>query len=59
MFSKFASIGLLVVAGIIVADILIHPTGTATAFNGASALEVPAVNGLLGSTTTSPSSVKG
>lgn len=51
MFAKIASIGALVVAGIIVADVLIHPQGTQTAFNGAAALEVPAVNGLLGSTT--------
>jgi hypothetical protein len=48
MFAKFASIGLLVVAGIMVADVLKNPTGTAAAFNGAAELETPAISGLLG-----------
>ncbi len=40
----------LVVIGIIVADFLIHPQGTATAFNGVSGLIVPSEQGLLGQT---------
>jgi hypothetical protein len=58
MASKFFAILTLGVGGIILADVLIHPTGTATAFNGVSAIAVPGINGLLGSTTKSPSSVK-
>ncbi len=42
----------LVVVGLIVADFLLHPQGTATAFNGVSALVVPSEQGLLGSTPT-------
>ncbi|MDA8393991.1 MAG: hypothetical protein M0T72_01910 [Candidatus Dormibacteraeota bacterium] len=38
----------LVIVGIIVADFLIHPQGTATAFNGISGLVVPSEQGLLG-----------
>ena len=38
----------LVVVGLIVADFLTHPTGTATAFNGVSALAIPSEQGLLG-----------
>jgi len=51
MAAKFFSILALGVGGIIIADILIHPTGTATAFNGAGANIVkPGINGLLGKT---------
>ncbi len=38
----------LVVVGLIVADVLLHPTGSATAFNGLSGLVVPSEQGLLG-----------
>jgi hypothetical protein len=48
--SKFFSILALGVGGLMLADILIHPTGTATAFNGAAQLAIPSINGLLGTT---------
>ena len=38
----------LVVVGLIVADFLLHPQGSATAFNGISGLVVPSEQGLLG-----------
>ena len=40
----------LVVIGLIVADFLLHPQGSATAFNGISGLVIPSEQGLLGST---------
>ena len=40
----------LVVVGIILADVLTHPTGTAAASNGVANLWGPSVNGLLGKT---------
>ena len=40
----------LVVVGLIVADFLLHPAGSATAFNGISGLVIPSEQGLLGST---------
>jgi hypothetical protein len=40
----------LVIVGLIVADFLLHPQGTATAFNGISGLIIPSEQGLLGST---------
>lgn len=40
----------LIVVGIIVADFIIHPTGTTAAANGIVSIEKPAVAGLLGST---------
>lgn len=46
--SKFFSLAALVVAGIIVADILIHPTGTKAAATGVSNVTKPAISGLLG-----------
>lgn len=58
MLAKLFAVGALAIGGIILADVLIHPQGTATAFNGAAALEIPGINGLLGSTTASPGSVK-
>lgn len=42
----------LVVVGLIVGDFLLHPQGSATAFNGISGLIVPSEQGLLGSTPT-------
>ena len=47
--SKFWSLAALVVGGIIVADILIHPAGTQAAANGISTVSKPAISGLLGS----------
>lgn len=41
-----------VVVGLIVADFLRHPQGSATAFNGFSGLIVPSEQGLIGSTPT-------
>ena len=46
--SKFFSLAALVVAGIIVADILIHPAGTQAAANGIATVSKPAIGGLLG-----------
>jgi hypothetical protein len=40
----------LVVVGVIVADFLIHPTGTQAAANGIVSVTKPAYNALLGST---------
>lgn len=42
----------LVVVGLIVGDFLLHPQGSATAFNGISGLIIPSEQGLLGSTPT-------
>jgi hypothetical protein len=50
MFSGFLSLAALVVGGIIVADILTHPSGTAAASSGINGLVTPAIAGLLGST---------
>jgi len=46
--SKFFSLATLVVGGIIVADILTHPQGTAAAAKGVSGITGPAIQGLLG-----------
>jgi hypothetical protein len=40
-----------VVIGIAGADVLIHPAGVTAAAAGAKSVEVPAINGLLGTTT--------
>lgn len=48
--AKFFSLAALVVAGVIVADILIHPAGTAAASTGFQGVEKPALNALLGTT---------
>lgn len=40
----------LVVVGVIIADFLIHPTGTQAAANGIVGIEKPSFNALLGST---------
>lgn len=47
--ARIASIAALVVIGVIIADILIHPTGTQAASAGATSIEKPALNALLGS----------
>ena len=49
--SGILSIAALVVGGVIVADILTHPSGTAAASNGLLGLWSKSLNGLLGSTT--------
>lgn len=46
--SKFLSLAALIVGGIIIADILLHPTGTKAASAGIQGVEVPASNALLG-----------
>jgi hypothetical protein len=46
--SKWVSIVALVIGGIIVADILIHPSGTSAASKGITGVESPAFNALLG-----------
>jgi hypothetical protein len=45
---KFFAIGTLVVGGIIFADILIHPAGTAAASKGVTNILTPSYNALLG-----------
>ena len=50
MIGRIASIASLVVVGVIIADILIHPAGTSAATAGATGIEKPALNALLGST---------
>jgi hypothetical protein len=52
--SKFWSIAGLCVIGIIIADLITHPSGTSTAFKGVTQLEQGVGNQLLGS----PSSTK-
>ena len=46
--SKFIGIVSLVIGGVIVADILIHPAGTAAASQGITNISRPAFNALLG-----------
>lgn len=46
--SKFWSLAALVVGGIIVADILTHPSGTQAAANGLSQIVTPTEASLLG-----------
>lgn len=46
--AKLFALASFVVGGVIVADILIHPQGTAAASAGARSLEVPAFQSLLG-----------
>ena len=50
MIGRVASIVSLVVIGVIVADVLIHPAGTNAASQGAVNVEKPALNALLGTT---------
>ena len=47
--STLATIGLAVVTGIVVADVLIHPEGTLAAGAAANDITVPAYAALLGS----------
>jgi hypothetical protein len=46
--SKFFSLAALVVGGIILADVLIHPAGTKAAATGVTSISKPAISGLLG-----------
>lgn len=48
MGSQIFSLAALVVGGIIVADILIHPAGTSAASAGVTQIEKPAFSALLG-----------
>ena len=48
--ARIAAIAMLVVGGVIVADILIHPAGVAAASTGAQGIEKPALNAMLGAT---------
>lgn len=48
--ARFAALAALVVGGVIIADVLIHPAGTSAASTGAVNIEKPALNALLGST---------
>ena len=48
MGSSFFSLAALVVSGIVVADILIHPTGTQAASNGLASIVTPSESALLG-----------
>lgn len=45
---RLFSFGTFFVAGVMLADVLIHPQGTAQASIGAARLEVPALSSLLG-----------
>lgn len=48
MTSKLVAVVTLALAGIIVADVLIHPKGTRTVFNGLQGLTRTAGNQMLG-----------
>lgn len=48
--ARVFSLAALIVGGLIVADILIHPQGTQAASQGFAGIETPLVHGLLGST---------
>lgn len=48
MGGKIAGAFTLVVIGVIIADILIHPTGTQQAANGISSILTPTYSALLG-----------
>lgn len=48
MVARLASITALVVVGVIIADVLIHPAGVQAASAGAVGIEKPALNALLG-----------
>lgn len=46
--SKLFSLAALVVGGLIVADVLLHPAGTAAASKGIAGITNPAISGLIG-----------
>lgn len=47
-FTGFAGLALLVVVGVIIADLELHPTGTTAAGNSLVNIEKPGLNALLG-----------
>jgi hypothetical protein len=49
--ARYLSIGVLGVLGIILADVLIHPKGTAAASKGVSTILTPSYSALLGGKT--------
>lgn len=49
MGARIAALGTLVLTGVIIADILIHPEGTKAASNGLAAILTPSYNAMLGS----------
>lgn len=50
MGTRIFAIASLVVVGVVIADVLIHPQGTSAASQGAVSIEKPALNALLGAT---------
>lgn len=46
--SRIASIATLVIIGVVIADVLTHPQGVASASKGFAGIEQPALNALLG-----------
>lgn len=48
MVGRIAAITSLVIIGVIIADIIANPSGTAAASKGITGVEVPALNALLG-----------
>lgn len=48
MGSKVFGLGVLVIWGIVLADVLIHPQGTTAATNGVATVLKPTYNALLG-----------
>jgi len=52
MAGRIASITALVVIGVIIADILTHPSGTKAASAGITGIETPALSALLGGSNT-------
>lgn len=52
--TRFWSLAALVVGGIIIADLIAHPTGTKNAFGGVTTLESNVGNQLLGGGPSSP-----
>lgn len=52
--TTFVGVVGLVIVGIIIADVLMHPQGTTAAASGAATIIDPTYNALLGNTTTPP-----
>lgn len=50
MVGQFFSLAMAVVVGVALADLVIHPTGTAVLVNGANTVEKQSLNALLGQT---------
>lgn len=50
MGAQIGALAALVVTGVIIADILIHPTGTQAAANAVTTIAKPSFNAILGST---------